>query len=130
MFQYLGIVIAATFGFSVSAYIWHKKNHSEKLVCFLGEDCNKVVYSRYSTTFGISNEVIGMLYYGGITVAYSLAITGLIPFFFGWLISITGIAALFSIYLISVQLVILKEWCEWCVASAITSIIIFTLVII
>jgi uncharacterized membrane protein len=130
MLQYLGIIIAATVGFVLSIYIWRKKKQGEKLFCLIGDDCNRVVNSRYATTLGASNEIIGILYYAGIAIAFSLGLSGLVSFSFWWLTPITGVAALFSVYLVSVQLFILKEWCEWCLVSAITSIIIFILILL
>jgi len=94
----------------------------------LGEDCNKVVYSRYAVTLGIPNELLGMLYYGLIAVLYGLflAVPGLetamtiLAFQ-----TVTLLAAVFSWYLIGVQLLVLKEWCEWCIASSVFSTLIF-----
>ncbi len=132
MLQQLGIIMAALLGFILAAYIRHKRVRKEKLICFLGEDCNKVVQSKYAETFGISNEILGMLYYGitglyyGVGLIYPTPIFAVASPFF---LVAAGGAAVFSIYLVGVQTFILKEWCEWCLTSTGLSVIIFLLVL-
>ncbi len=130
--RYFIIAIVACTGFILSAYIRKKRVKNEKLVCFLGEDCNKVVNSRYATTLGIANETMGMFYYGLVTLSFAwfslVPITNNALLNFGFIV-ISGSAALFSVYLISLQVFILKEWCEWCLASSILSIAIFFLIL-
>jgi len=126
--QHTLIITVAILGFLLSSYIRRKRTKQERLICILGEDCNKVVYSRYAATFGISNEIMGMLYYGAIAAIYSVFFV--IPELqaqtinFG-LKTATLLAAVFSWYLIGVQLLVLKEWCEWCIASSVLSTLIF-----
>jgi len=122
------ILIAAVSGFSLSAYIQRKRSKQEKLTCLIGEDCNKVVYSRYAVTLGIPNEILGMLYYGAVVAAYGIFSfapelqTEIIGFGFK---AVAFLAAIFSWYLIGIQIFILKEWCIWCIASSIFSTLIF-----
>lgn len=96
----------------------------------LGEDCNKVIYSRYAITLGVPNTLIGMFYYGALTISYGF-LAALpqfqTPFFLLALRLVTGLAAFFSVYLIFVQIIMLKEWCEWCLLSTLLSVAIFVL---
>lgn len=125
------IVILALAGFLLAFYIRLTKKRNKKLVCLIGEDCDKVVRSRWAETFGIPNEVLGMWYYGLLAASYAalgvlpMLRTPLIQF---WLTTVSGFAALFSIYLMGIQAFRLKEWCEWCIASTLISIVIFLLV--
>lgn len=131
MQRYLTIFIAAFAGFAISSYIRHKKNRREKLICFLGRDCNKVIYSRYASTFGIPNEIAGMIFYGStaaIFAAFFINPDFAAPFIFLAIKIATTFAAIFFVYLLFVQLFILKEWCEWCLSSAILAFVIFALV--
>ena len=116
-------------GLIIAFNIWHKKKNKEKLFCVLGKNCNKVIKSKYATTFGIDNTVTGMLYYVFVAIASLIAI--LFPailnfslFSIGFII-ISGIAALFSLYLIYVQLFVLRELCEYCLGSTAIAIAIF-----
>lgn len=117
------ILILALAGFAVSFNINFKKNKKEKLVCLIGEDCDKVVHSRYATTFGVDNQIFGMIYYFSIAIFAATLISGLIwPPVIVLLFKLATIgAALFSVYLIGIQAFVLKEWCEWCLVSAFLS---------
>ncbi|MDP1706248.1 MAG: vitamin K epoxide reductase family protein [bacterium] len=126
MNQNLLILILALAGFAVSFNINRKKSNKEKLVCLIGEDCDRVVHSRYATTFGIDNQIFGMIFYSGVAIFSATLIGGLVwpaVIILLFKLAIIG-AALFSIYLIGIQAFILKEWCEWCLVSALFSIFI------
>ena len=126
------ISLLAIIGFLLSWFIFSKKKRNKKLVCFIGKDCNKVLYSKYSKLFfGISNEALGMVYYGVVVLFAVLFFFGieqisalsLIPF----LLIITGAASVFSIVLIYLQAFVIREWCEYCLMSAGINIVIFIL---
>ena len=130
MIQHVFIVISAGIGFALSFYIYRKTMRRERLVCMLGEDCNKVVYSRYAKVFGIQNAVVGLFYYGAIGISYIFFLAApqiFTPLFLLAIQIASGIAAIFSIYLIFVQISVLREWCEWCLLSTCISIAIFIL---
>ncbi|MBI1975338.1 MAG: vitamin K epoxide reductase family protein [Parcubacteria group bacterium] len=124
------ILILSQFGFWLAFYIRHKKVSREQMVCYVGKDCDRVIHSEYSKLLGIPVEVLGMIYYGVITLSY--AALAFFPRlvsgdFVWWVLSATTIAFLFSLYLIFIQAVVLKEWCEWCLTSAaICAVIFFT----
>ncbi|MAF13717.1 MAG: hypothetical protein CMI53_02380 [Parcubacteria group bacterium] len=119
----------AVIGFIISFYIFFKKSRQESLVCFTGQDCNLVVDSKYNKIFGFPNEILGMLYYllvvgfiilglEGVTEVANFSLSLILVF-------IATVAAGFSIFLIYVQALVLKHWCEYCIATAITTIAIF-----
>ena len=120
------LFIFSLFGFGVSFYIFFKKKRGEKLVCILGADCNKVVSSKYSSMFLLPNEVLGMGYYAIVAIEAVLLQSGvfIVGPFSVQLLSLIGAitSALFSIYLIGIQAFVLKEWCEYCVATALINI--------
>ena len=122
------LIILSVIGFLLSFYIFYKKKRKEKLVCIIGKDCNKVINSKYARFFFASNEVIGMVYYTLIFIttliflSSPLLLTSTIVFSRA---VIVGIAALFSIYLSIVQVFVLKELCDYCLAANIINIILF-----
>ena len=127
MIQNIGIFAAACLGLALASYIAWKKKRGERLVCMIGEDCDKVVHSSYARTLGIPNEYLGMLYYGVLAATYAVFLFA--PevqayTVFRFLPLVTAAAAAFSTYLVFVQTFVLKEWCEWCLASAGLSILI------
>ncbi len=132
--KHLYLLVLSIIGFGITWYIWNKKSHHQKLVCLIGDDkCNDVVTSKYSTQFGIDNTILGMLFFGGL-IAASL-IQQFIPAFFtipliywGLLIA-TGGSVAFALYLTYIQLAVLKQKCEYCLASAVVNILIFLVVL-
>ena len=125
---YAFITFAAAGGLGVALYIDYTKKHHQKLVCPVGSDCNVVITSRFSKFLGVPLEYWGMFYYSVILAAYGVLI------FFPRLISgpllsglmmFTASAFLFSLYLLFVQAFLLRQWCIWCLLSAMLSITIF-----
>jgi len=125
---YIFGVFVASGGFVLSLYIRHMKRSDKSQVCLPGSDCKRVITSEYSQFFGIPLEIMGMLYYGIVFFTYAALI--LYPNFvyeeivFGAM-ALTSIAFLFSIYLVFIQAFALKQWCMWCLLSAVFSSIIF-----
>jgi len=125
------IPFLALIGLADASYLLYKKLRKEKLVCFLGDDCDRVSKSKYGYFFGIPNELLGIGFYllalglfvfsllGGITILgiplLSLLLFAAIP------------ASLASLYLLFIQASILKEWCEWCILSAFVNFLILFL---
>src|SRR3989344_4777040 len=125
---YAFIVFASAGGFGTAFYIFYTKRYRKQLVCPVGSDCNAVINSRYSIFLGIALEYWGMFYYAVIAVSYGALIFA--PFFFngiflaGLLLASAG-AFLFSLYLLFAQAFLLRQWCIWCILSAMLSIVIF-----
>src|SRR3989338_8540424 len=102
---YAFIVFASAGGFGTAFYIFYTKRYRKQLVCPVGSD-----------------------YYAVIAVSYGALIFA--PFFFngiflaGLLLASAG-AFLFSLYLLFAQAFLLRQWCIWCILSAMLSIVIF-----
>jgi len=126
------IFILSLIGFLISIYIFRTKKSNKPFVCPITEGgCEQVVKSKYSKILGIPNEVIGILFYASIMIVSLLylfavieEIFSLITFYNAQLI-ITGISAIFSLFLLGIQIFKLKKYCEWCIASTIASVLIF-----
>jgi len=120
------IFAAALIGLSFSIIILRSKATAKPLVCVIGDDCDKVVRSAYSTTFGIPNEVAGSLYFALMAFLSAWGILGL-ESVFGFalakvLLALSILPACFSLYLLGIQMFVLKEWCEYCIVVGIASI--------
>ncbi len=95
------------------------------MFCLIGGDCGAVVGSKYGRTFGIKNEITGMVYY--FLLAFSQ--------FFGQNPNIfitigVSVALIFSFYLLFVQIVILRKFCSWClIAIGINTLLAYLIVI-
>jgi uncharacterized membrane protein len=123
------IILLGLFGFSISFYIYNKKKKKKKLICPMRSNCETVIHSDYSHILGIPVEGLGMLYYAFIGISYSSV------FIFNlWspsaaliLFGASMCSVLFSIYLVSLQIFIIRQMCAWCLLSAFTSLVIFIL---
>ncbi len=127
MSSHILVIIFGLLGFITAATIRHKKKIGQPLVCPLNSNCESVVYSSYSKFFGIDVTTLGVGYYGAITTFYIfLFVAG--PFLPGWVMVVgffvTLLAVIFSVYLLIIQFLVIKEWCFWCIVSAIISLMI------
>ncbi|HCB35168.1 MAG: hypothetical protein A2W52_04035 [Candidatus Taylorbacteria bacterium RIFCSPHIGHO2_02_49_25] len=123
------LTAAAFGGLLLAAFIHFKKRLHTTLVCPIGHSCDPVVHSDYSRFMDIPVEILGIIYYTIIVVAYSTLLamptlheTALLA---PTLLGLSAVAFLFSLYLTAVQAFILKEWCTWCLISAALCAIIF-----
>ncbi len=126
------ILLATLGGLIVASYIRNKKQKNEVLVCPIDTDCNAVVNSKYSKFFGIPVELLGQVYYAVFLIIYAIVLftTPLGDVLEGILIGLSSLAALFSLYLVSLQAFVIKEWCLWCMMSFASSAIIFILFVL
>jgi uncharacterized membrane protein len=117
-------------GFFVAFHIYKEKKKKKPLVCPMRFDCNTVVNSDYSKFFGIPVELFGMYYYLAIFLSYIFIafLPSVLPILFLVIVAFISIGAfLFSLYLILVQVFILRIYCSWCLVSAFISTAIFIL---
>lgn len=123
------VILVGLGGFLLASHIYHKKKKKRPLVCPLKSNCDTVINSDYSRVCGIKLEVLGMVYYAIIAIGYGIVnnfsyIAGNLSYV---LLPLSFFAFIFSIYLISVQAFVLKQWCAWCLCSAFLSTLIFVL---
>ena len=125
---YLSIIILAGVGFGISLHIHLEKKKQKPMVCPLKTKCEEVLFSQYADFLGVPNDILGMLYYAFVFFGFSsilfypTTINTPLPFVLSTAI-ISGF--MFSIYLVFVQSIKIKEWCSWCLMSATTSTLIF-----
>lgn len=93
----------------------------------IASDCGKVLRSSYSIMFGIPLAVYGIIQYSLLLIGLILVIVYRKKIFTNWLILQSMIGAIFSLYFMYIQLVILKSVCLYCTLSAIISFSIFFL---
>lgn len=124
-YLYLGL-LAATVGLFIATHIYQSKRGKRSLMCPRNNDCTKVVTSRYSATFGIPIETLGVGYY--VLVAGFFAAVLAFPILDtevlqrAVVISVF-VGVLFSFYLLYVQAFRLRAWCIWCITSAFMTIL-------
>ena len=114
-----------------SWYIFYKKQKNEKLSCFIGQDCNEVVNSKYSHIYGVPNEVLGILFYLAVLGLVGLVALGISELHGISLLAVIRLIAFFalllSIFLTAIQAFVLKAWCEYCLVASFANFGIFVL---
>jgi uncharacterized membrane protein len=122
------IVALALIGGVTSLYIFYKKRKDEDLVCIIGEHCNVVVRSKYSSFFGIPNEVLGILYYSLVILIFpflALQKSPPLPFSYDLFIVCSFAACSYSFYLTYVQFFVLKKICGLCLVANLINALVF-----
>lgn len=126
------ILALAGLGVADTVYLaWHhykvaKEKEHRPLICPLGFNCEAVIESKYNQIlWGIKNEYLGLIFYVTVFILTLFYITSGQLSFLSVVYLIAVPSAVISIVLIYIQGVILKNWCTWCVASAILNLAIY-----
>ena len=123
MTLYALLFILSAIGISETVYLIRKRKNQERPVCFLGEDCQKVLESKHNKILGIHNDILGLLFYiaiSFITVFLLIEMGSQILWIILAKIMILG-GLIMSFYLVYLQWRIIKAWCFWCLISTITT---------
>lgn len=115
----------AAIGISETRYLIQKRTHHDAPVCVIGGQCQLVLKSKYSTMFGMHNDVLGLLFYFTIAILAGTLVLGKLPMEMLQAIeSVTkimiGLGAIISFVFIQLQWKVIKAWCFWCLMSAAT----------
>lgn len=119
-------------GLLVSIYMTIYKVTSNENMCIGSKDCSVVNASRYSEVNGIPVAVIGM---GGYATLLALLWLERRPGFFkenGSMIffGVSLVGFLFTVYLVFVEIALIKAYCPFCITSQVSMTIIFILSVI
>jgi len=119
------IVLAAFIGMLDTSYLTIKHLKNGDVTCSVLNGCEQVLNSAYSTLFGQPLAIWGLLYY---LTLFSLAVLLIIkPSKQASIVltTISGFGLIFSSYLIYLQAYVIESWCQYCLLSVITTLIIF-----
>lgn len=120
-------MVLSVLGIVNASYLFWKHRQKKPLVCPLDHDCSVVTESKWSNIFGIRNEIIGGLFFLLLLVGVFVAL--LVPMleamiFLIFLISAGG-ALLFSLFLVFIQKYVIKDYCFYCLLSALITLLLF-----
>lgn len=110
-------------GFIDTLYLIIKHRQPKPLVCPFHHDCSKVTESKWATIFYFRNETLGFVYY------LAMLALGLAAFFtnagiLGIIIFWGAIAAfLLHLFFVGVQIFTVKDYCFYCLISAVISLL-------
>lgn len=125
-------IALTTIGLLVSVYMTIYKITSNDSMCIGSQDCSVVNASRYSEIYGIPVAVLGVVGYAAILGVLLLERNpGFFKqngsmLFFG--LSLTGF--LFTLYLIFLEVALIKAYCPFCIASQAAMTLIFILSVV
>jgi|SRR5258706_302029 len=129
---YRASLALVTLGLLVSIYMTIYKITDNKNMCLGSGGCSDVIHSRYSEVNGLAVPVIGAIGFTALLLALFFETRN--PFFekngtlivFG--MSLTGF--LFVVWLVFVELVLIKSLCPFCITTQITMTLVFILSVI
>lgn len=116
-------------GISIASFLAykHRVKSSQPLVCPLNSRCDVVIESKWSTILGIRNEILGIIFYVGLFAAGICLI--FIPQYTQKillaLVIVGGLGSAFSLLLTYLQFSIIKNYCFYCILSALTAILLW-----
>jgi uncharacterized membrane protein len=125
-------IILTTIGLLVSIYMTIYKITSNDSMCIGSGDCKTVNASRYAEVYGIPVAVLGVAGYAAILAVLLLGHRpGFLQqngtlLFFG--LSLTGF--LFTLYLVFVEVALIKAYCPFCITSQTAMTLIFIISVI
>ncbi|BCX16189.1 MAG: hypothetical protein KatS3mg098_418 [Candidatus Parcubacteria bacterium] len=126
LFLFILFLLLSLAGAIDSIYIFKKRKKlaGKPFVCPLNYDCRAVLESSWAKISGVSNEILGIVFYflvGATSLAWYL-VGNNFPLL-GWLLMALLVSgALFSLFLVGVQSFIIKNFCFYCLVSALISI--------
>ena len=124
------LIVLSLLGLIDSGYLALNRRKKEKLACPIGHECNEVLESKWGEIFYVRNEKLGIIYYlavltFGVYLIFNGKTNAINILFY---ISLIGI--LFSAFLVFVQAKIIRNYCFYCLISAIISLLIFVNVLL
>src|SRR3989339_832528 len=101
----VSLIVLAILGIFDSGYLIKKRVKKQPLSCPINGGCEKVVESRWNAIFFIKNDVLGLFYY--------------------ILILFLALYLFFALVLVFIQAKIIREYCFYCLISALINLLIF-----
>jgi uncharacterized membrane protein len=119
-------ILAVSFtGFLDTVFLSAKYYSGTLLSCYLFTGCEKVTTSSYATVLGVPVALAGTLFYLTVLILALLAIILKSRVLLTTLSYILPIGFIASLWFVFLQLFVLKAICQYCMASAITSTLLF-----
>lgn len=117
---HLIIFLLSLVGVAEALYLNYECRHHRTPVCLIGNQCQIVWDSPYSKTCGVSNEILGIVFYVTLAFVEFIIFSGdtSSQMIIGEYIILFG-GAVMSCYFFYVQWRLIKAWCFWCTLSAV-----------
>ncbi len=123
----VAILILATIGFVDAAYLTVNHYLGTPLPCSIVNGCEKVTTSVYSVVLGVPLPLIGAVYYLALLVLSVAFLDAEKKELIAAMLGISGLGFLASLFLVYLQIFVLRSLCPYCLVSAADSTLIFIL---
>ena len=125
------LIVLAFLGLLDASYLSWNSMKKKPLVCPINQDsCNIVIESKWNRIFYFKNEVFGIIFYISVIIGALLLFFNIGSMIKIYLLIATGIAVLFSAFLVYLQANVIKNYCFYCLISALINLLIFLDVIL
>jgi uncharacterized membrane protein len=115
-------VVLSFLGLINAGYLVFRHYKKKSFIC-MSHDCTKVTESKWSKIFFIRNDILGVLFY--LVMLMSIFLFIFYPSIKIYIFLVSGLAVLFSAFLVFIQMFKIKNYCFYCLISAIINIFIF-----
>ncbi|MDO8573364.1 MAG: vitamin K epoxide reductase family protein [Candidatus Daviesbacteria bacterium] len=125
------IFIFSLLGFALASFLLYEYNLSGPILCPTGTGCDIVRASPYSSFFGISTPILGVVFYlamATLSVVHSHDLPTKLVKKLQLIVAFAGVG--FGVYLTYLEAFVIKAFCFWCVTSFIISLVILVLILI
>ena len=124
----VSLIVLAILGIFNSGYLVLKRMKKKPAICPIG-NCQQVLESKWNSLFGIKNDFLGLFYYALVLflAIYLFSVSEKLLFFTK---IISGISLFASLLLVFIQAKIIKEYCFYCLISALINLFIFINVLV
>lgn len=126
-FSIILLLIFSTIGALDSGYLTIEHFQHAIVPCSSGvfADCGKVLSSQYSTVLGVPLALIGFIHYLALTmtIIYVLRRQSRIGMFI--ILGMSTVGVISSLYFVYLQLFVIHAICQFCMLSALTSLLLF-----
>ncbi len=124
------ILILSIIGISDTTYLTIKRYSHDNINCSIFEGCDFVTTSSYSAIFGVPVAILGIIFYIAVFVLSVLYLRSKNKIFLNFLLGLSTVGFLMSMWFIYTQAFVLSAFCLYCIVSAGISTTIFILSII
>jgi len=124
---FFGLLALAPLGFLDAGYLTVEHFLNRAPPCSLVSGCELVTTSRYSVIFGVPTALMGALYYLAVILALVLYLDLRRDWIIKWTARFTVVGFVFSLWLVYLQLFVIKAICQYCMLSALSSTGLFVL---
>jgi uncharacterized membrane protein len=114
-------------GFLDASYLTISHYTGADLNCSITDGCGQVTSSKYSVVFGIPVSLLGLLYYLSVFILSFLYMDIRRKEIFEFIRPLTIAGVVSSAWFVYLQFFVIHAICQYCMASALTSTILFVL---